>query len=277
MVSTHKPSGLPAWPIILLAGGEKCGKSYACVEFSKSQMIDRTFYFEIGEMKAEEYGEMQGARHEIVDHDGTYPSMLAEAESILEVPRGKDGKPHCIVVDSIGKLWELLGDEQSSIMKQRKKSTITVDQWNVAKKKWKDFFHVLAKHNGPVILTARYELVALMDERGMPTGGKDWKIKAEKNLGFDVDATITCATPRDWVLTTIASLRYDLPPGGKKLPGFTIERFLGTLGLDQAGPRRYVPTKEDISDEPAGRITFDQLEGASDQGVQGVRPATAST
>ena len=262
MVNTHKPSGLPSWPILLLAGGEKCGKSYAAAEFSGSDLIDRTFWIEIGEMIAEEYGKMPGARYEIVDHDGTYSKIMDETESILAEPRGK--KPHALVVDSMTKMWDLLTEEQETIMKKRNKSVITTEQWVAAKKKWARFLDLLRKFDGPVILTARYEQVAVMDARGVPTGTKEWKIKAEKNLGYDVSGTITIPNPRDYFLSGITSLAYDIPVGGNKpLPGFTLDRFIRTLGIDgQAVPRSYVALTEEVKEtDQSGRVTFDQLEG----------------
>ena len=41
---TRKPSGLPSWPVILLAGREKTGKSYHAALASSSALIGRTFW-----------------------------------------------------------------------------------------------------------------------------------------------------------------------------------------------------------------------------------------
>ena len=46
---TRKPTGKASWPLVLLAGREKCGKSYTASKLSASDLIDRTLYIEIGE------------------------------------------------------------------------------------------------------------------------------------------------------------------------------------------------------------------------------------
>lgn len=266
MVKTHKPSGIPAWPIMLLAGGEKCGKSYSATEFSSSDLIDKTFWIEFGEHTAEEYGAMPGARFEIVDHDGTFDSVLEQVEDIITEPYGN--KPNSIVIDSMGKIWETLSDEQATIAKRRGKTVITMDQWNVAKKRWASLFGALMRHYGPVILTARYEQVAVMDDRGQPTGKKEWKIKAEKNLGFDVDATILMPEPQRYFLSGVKSLVFKLPPGGNlELPDFTIDRFIRKLGIADLGGRNFVPPKENPpTDDQATqkRVSFDDFDGKND-------------
>jgi hypothetical protein len=47
----------------------------------------------------------------------------------------------------------------------------------------------LRDHKGPVILTARYEQVTVV-KNGQPTTDKEWKVRAEKDLVFEVDAVI---------------------------------------------------------------------------------------
>lgn len=263
-LKTHKPTGKVGWPILLLAGGEKCGKSYSAAQFSASDLVDRTFWFEIGEMIAEEYAPL--GRYEIVDHDGSYSSIVDQLDAVLALPRSR--KPHCIVIDSATKLWDLLTDEQTTIMKRRNKNTITVDQWNVAKKRWAEFFDRLRRHYGPVIITARYERVTVMDAKGQPTDEKEWKIKAEKNLGFDVNGTILMPTPRQYFLSGLTSLKFDIPVGGHRpLPDFTVDKFMRVLGVEDLGERTYTALKEDQlpdpQDQQENKISFADFEGAA--------------
>lgn len=248
-LKTRKPTGKPSWPVLLLAGGEKCGKSYAAAALSASDLIDRTFWIEIGEGSADQYGAIPGARYEIVEHDGTFPDLLAVAEAIVAQPSNPN-RPHAIVVDSMTEFWDLLGNEQATIAKARKKDTITMDQWNAAKRRWRQFFDVIRKHNGPVIVTARYEQVTVMDDRGQPTKQKEWKVRAEKNLVFEVDGTIEIPKPRQFYLNGMRSLAMSVPVGGHKPLGddFALDRFLRDLGLGRPGAsaeRIYVPPRED--------------------------------
>lgn len=269
-IKTRKPTGKPSWPVLLLAGGEKCGKSYAAAALSASDLIDRTFWLEIGEGSADQYGAMPGARYEILDHDGTYGSMLAAARDAVAEPR-RGRKPHAIVVDSMTELWDLLCQEQQSVAEKRGKKTITMDQWNAAKKRWRQFFDVLRRHSGPVILTARYEQVTVMDANGQPTDKKEWKVRAEKNLAFEVDGTVEIPRTRTFYLNGMRSLKFDVPTGGHlALPGdFTLDWFLRELGIQgNEGERSYTAPTEDVAGAAAlteTRTTADEIVGETSE------------
>lgn len=244
-IKTRKPTGKAPWPMILLAGVEKAGKSYACAAFSASNLVDRTFYIEIGEGSADQYGALPGARYEIVEHDGSYPGILEAIQSAVAEPAR--GKPNCIVVDSMTELWGLLTDEQQSIATKRGKSTITMDQWNAAKKRWRKIVDTLRAHNGPVLLTARYELVTVMDAHGKPTTDKVWKVRAEKDLGFEVDGTITMKEVRQPFVAGLRTVAFNMPAGGfapKNPESFDLDSFFRRLNID-GGERVYIPRKED--------------------------------
>jgi hypothetical protein len=253
-LKTRKPTGKPSWPILLLAGGEKCGKSYSAAAFSASDLIDRTLWIEIGEGSADLYGAMPGARYEIVEHDGTFSSLLAAAQAAVAQPAR--GKPHAIVVDSMTELWDLLCAEQQTVATKRGKDIITMDQWNTAKRRWRQFFDTIRIHDGPVILTARYEQVTVVvdgkpatvdgSKNGKPL--KEWKVRAEKNLGFEVDGTIEIPKPRQFYLNGMRSLAMSVPMGGHLPLGddFNLDKFMRDLGL-AAGttPRHYTAPAED--------------------------------
>lgn len=267
-LKTRKPTGKPSWPILLLAGGEKCGKSYSAAALSASDLVDRTFWIEIGEGSADQYGALPGARYEIVEHDGSFPSMLAVAKQVVE-QRSNPRKPHAIVVDSMTELWDLLCNEQQAIATKRNKTAITMDQWNAAKKRWRAFFDALRSHNGPVILTARYEQVTVMDSKGQPTPQKEWKVRAEKNLAFEVDGTIEIPKPRTFYLNGMRSLTMQVPMGGHMpLPDFTLDKFLRDLGIaGNSAERTYVAPQNDPNAAPPEeqRVTAAEITGTEQQ------------
>lgn len=238
---TRKPTGKPSWPLLLMAGAEKCGKSYAAAAFSSSDLVDRTFWIEIGEGAADQYGALPGARYEIVEHEGTFPSILAACQAAVAEPR-RNGKPNAIVVDSMTELWDLLGNEQQTIASNRNKATITIDQWNAAKKKWRQIVDALRVHDGPVILTARLEQVTVMDDRGKPTAEKEWKVRAEKNLPFEVDGIVKMYRPREAFLSGMRTLTLPIKPG-EELPfpnEWDLDWFLRRLGIEgNSSPRAY--------------------------------------
>jgi hypothetical protein len=114
---------------------------------------------------------------------------------------------------------------------------------------------LLRTYDGPVILTARLELVTVMGENGAPTTAKDWKIRAEKNLPFECDVIVRMPAPGVAELTGIRSLRLQVPAGGVlPMPEFTLEKLLTQMGLAAEGataPRSYTaPTPEALDVEP---------------------------
>ena len=244
--ATRKPTGKPPWPMILLAGGEKSGKSWSAAQFSASEMVGRTFFIEVGEHYADEYGAIPGVRYQIVPHDGTYRDIHAAVLWATKQPR-VDGKPNVIIFDSGTVLWDMLSDQaqRTANRRWRKKNPnapepedeiqITMDLWNTAKDRFAEIARLLYQHDGPSIITARLEQVAVI-AAGKPTNEKAWKVRAEKNLPFEVDVVVQAREPRTFQITGLRSTRLELPVGKTiPLPGFTVEGLLRKLGLDQEG------------------------------------------
>jgi hypothetical protein len=270
---TRQPTGKPSWPTILLAGGEKSGKSWSAAAFSSSDLIGRTFYIEIGEHYADEYGAIPGARYEIVQHDGTYRGIARAVWAATKQER-VDGKPNCIVIDSATILWDMLSDQAQRTANARWRKNnpnapepddevkVTVDLWNTAKDKFGDIIRMLYQFDGPVIITARLELVTVM-VGGKPTTDKTWKVRSEKNLPFEVDAVIQAREPRSWQVTGLRSTRLELPVGKTlPLPNFTVDGFLRKLGLAEEGataPRSVTLPRPDAPPKPAADGRFYQL------------------
>lgn len=248
-LTTRKPTGLPAWPLILLAGGEKCGKSYAAAQASSSELVDRTFWFTFGEDDPDEYAPL--GRFEIVQFDGTYRGLIQAMDDAEKEPV-KD-KPHLWVLDSGTKLWDLLSDEaqesanRRAIAKARKFNqtapdgdmTIGPDLWNVAKQRWAHIITTMKDHKGPSIITSRLEQTVVMDG-DRPTKDRVWKVKAEKGLPYDVGAVIQLQGYREAYLTGVRSLKYRPEPGEvKPFQDFTIEALWKLLGIGEATDRSH--------------------------------------
>lgn len=271
-LTTRKPTGKAPWPMLLLAGVEKSGKSYACAALSASDLIDRTFYIEVGEGSADQYGALPGARYEIVEHDGSHAGILAACEAAAAEPMA-NGKPHAIIFDSASEYWALLSDEQASIAAKRGKDTITMDQWNAAKKRWRKTIDALRASKGPVILTSRLDLVTVMKD-GKPTTEKQWKVRAEKDLPFEVDGVIELKEARRPVVAGIRTVAFNVPAGGitpKDQSAFNLDGFLRTLNID-GGQRVYIPRKEDPDAFRAERIASDTLADLEAQAADDDQP-----
>lgn len=262
-LKTRQPSGKPSWPLILLAGAEKTGKTYAAAALSASTLIDRTFWIEVGEGSADLYGALPGARYEIVEHDGSFNNIGLMARLATEQPI--ETKPHLLVIDSMTEVWDMLADEQQLIANRRaadkgrrsaSDATITMDQWNAAKKRWRRLLDVLRQHNGPVVLITRLEQVSVVGPDGKPTTEKTWKIRAEKNLPFDVEVIVEMPRPREAYLTGVRSLKLQVPPGEHvPYPDFTLDGLLRDMGFGEVetSPRSYVgPDPEAYADSVGG-------------------------
>jgi hypothetical protein len=271
--TTITPNGHPSWPMLLLAGTEKSGKSYEAAKFSGSDLIGRTFWFEIGEGEGHHYGSVPGARYELVPHDGGFLDLLDAVRWAAWQPRGADGKPNAIVLDSASILWDLVGDEQAVIARQRaavraarqklpapepSDYTITSDQWNVAKRRWGMVIDALRHHDGPVIICARMDEVTLFDAAGQPTKERTWKIQAERKLPFEVTGTIQLRGYRRAFLTGIRSLRLNIDPDATvPYPGFSLDKLMRDLGLHElpTAQRTYVaPRPEAYIEEHATEV-----------------------
>jgi hypothetical protein len=238
VLQTRKPTGLPSWPIGLVAGKEKTGKSWACAQASASALVDRTLWIGIGEDDPDEYGVVPGADFEIVLHDGSYRGILDAVRAAVAEPRGE--KPNLIVVDSGTRLWDLLKDNAQVTANRRAKGrknanddyTISMDLWNVAAQQWKDVFDLLRAHDGPVLVTARLDEVAVM-EGGQPTAQRTWKVQGHKSLPFDVNWVVEMRERGKFLLTGVRSAHMPLERP-TEAPGWTVDAMWARLGI-QAG------------------------------------------
>lgn len=246
---TRRPTGKPSWPIVLLAGAEKAGKSYNAAFASTSAHVDRTFWISCAEPDPDEYGAIPGADFEIVPHDGTYRSTLEAIRWAVAQPAG-DGKVNLIVLDSAGRAWALLSDMaqyemDARIMAKAAKynrtaphpddiSRIDQDLWNTANQRWNHIMTELRKHRGPVILTARLELQTVMVD-GAPTKDKWWKVVAQKGLPFDCEVVVQLPTFGEVYVSSVKSLKYHPDPSVNVYDAFTVEQLWRNMGVLDAG------------------------------------------
>jgi hypothetical protein len=297
-LSTRRPTGKAPWPIVLLAGAEKVGKSYAAAQASASDLIGRTLWVSIGEDDPDELGSLPGADFEIVLHDGTYRGILRAVDAAA-AQKPVDGKPNLIVLDSMTRLWDLLCDEAQVLANDRAarkaaKSNrpgpvddvqITMDLWNTAKQRWQHIIDTLREHDGPSLLTARLELVTVMDGNGNPTKDRSWKVKAEKSLPYDVGVIVEMPARGETYLTGVRSLRFKSEPGERvKFDDFTVVDLWTQMGLTEPGatsPRQHTGNVPDaaITQQPGGNPHSDLLREIAALAVQldGGTAAVAAT
>lgn len=244
---TRKPTGLPAWPVLLLAGVEKSGKSYAAAQASASDLIGQTYWIGFGEQDPDEYGQI--GRFDIVEHEGTYRDLLRAIDDVKAAATGD--KPTLLVVDSLTPVWDLLKDETQVTAWRRAKLKADrsnqkfdkladevkppMDLWNLAAQRWGHIMAALQAHPGPVIVTARLDEVSVIGKGDQPTGEKEWTVKAHKSLPFEVSGIVEMRSYRKALIRGVKSLRWQAPPDQLvPVPDFTVEGLWQKIGLADA-------------------------------------------
>ncbi len=243
-LSTRQPTGRVPWPLILIEGGEKAGKSWACAELSASDKVGHTYWIDLGEGGADEYGAVPGARYVVVEHDGSFGQVLAAVEQVkAEAQKAADvgDPPVVLVIDSMTAEWDLLKGIADAKARQRlaKKGRkvaddaepqISMDLWNEANSRHRKLMTALMTFPGIVAVTARGKEVAALDSNGRPIeGSKEYKVEGQKNLAFD--ATVWIRVSRDHVPLVVGarSVHAGIRPGTdgpRKAPGLTLEKVV---------------------------------------------------
>jgi hypothetical protein len=254
----RKPTGKPSWPIFLLAGREKAGKSYSAAQASASPLLNTTYWVSVGEKDPDEYGAIPGARFEMAPHDGTVLDIEATIAWLRQAPRSD--KPNLLIIDSATLLWDQLTREANMTAERQGRKdkngdvVVGTDLWNKANFQWKRIFSEVKAWDGPVIVTARLDLVAVMDDRGRPTPQKAEKVKSQKNLPYDVDGVIELPERGKATLSGVRSVRYQLM-GRTELPAdWNFDWLWRKLGLDELGvaaPQHSETTDAAVLTDPA--------------------------
>jgi len=261
---TRRPTGQPAWRLALIAGAEKCGKSYALAQASGNKdIINRTFWISFGEPHPDEYATIEGADFEIVDlardYGGVnYPALMNALRDAIAEPPAEDGRPNMIVLDGIGRVWGALTGQAQYAARKRLvnkgrprnqqveppekghiadgEATVHPDLWNAANDRWDDLIDLLRSHNGPVWVTALLKQTTIMDAAGRPTKEKQWKVEAQKRLEADCGVVVEVPAYREFYLTGVVSTRFEPVGTGNHTPetrfnDFTVRALWEKLGL----------------------------------------------
>lgn len=227
-LNTRQPTGVVPWPLVLIEGPEKTGKSFSAAVLSASSKVGRTLWLDWGEGAADEYGAVDGARYEVIEHDGTWASIMGQiAAAKEEAQRAKDAGelPVVLVLDSITCEWESLKDWASDRAKttsanraklQRDPNAevqVTMNLWNDAASRHRKLMTVLMTFPGVVIITARGGETALV-ENGRPVEGKkSYRVEGHKSLAFDASCWIRLARDTRPIVVGARSVHSGVRPG----------------------------------------------------------------
>jgi hypothetical protein len=198
-VKTRKPTGLPAFPLILVEGESKAGKSFALAQLGSSPLVDRMFVWDLGDGTMDEYAPL--GDYEIVETDGTYSDLLATIREAAAIPAA-DGKVNVLALDSGTDLWDLLKD-WVTVRARRSKAgrealakdpdapiRPSTDLWNDAAARWAAVVQAMRRSGCISVITAQGAEVMEMDDAGRPTKNRTWSIQAHKSLPQTVNAWV---------------------------------------------------------------------------------------
>lgn len=235
---TRKPTGEVAWPLLLVEGEEKAGKSFATYELSADPRVGRTFVLDLGEGTADEYARL--GPYEVLDHNGTYGDMVDQVRAVCHEPM-IDGKPNVLAFDSLSMFWDLINDwkehrARNSRAGRRKlekdpdaELEIPVNLHNDGAVRFYRPVNMLRRSNVIGVLIARGKETAKV-VNGQPVSGEtDYRVEAHKGIGFVVTAQVRMVRPHQATLVGCRSLDVEVPANGLRLPD---ERPLAHLVFD---------------------------------------------
>lgn len=273
-LNTRKPTGVVPWPLILVEGGEKTGKSYACAVLSASEKVGRTLWLDWGEGAADEYGAVPGARYEVIEHDGSWASILGQVAAAKdEAQRAKDAgePPVVLVVDSITAEWESLKDWASDRAKTQKANreklqrdpnaevNVSMNLWNDAAARHRRLMTVLMTFPGIVVITARGGDVALV-ENGKPVEGKkSYRVDGHKSLAYDASCWVRLSRDAKPVVVGARSVHAGVRPGIDPVQALSSDWSLEWLIFDALKCNPATAHVRDLTEPKTDILTPEQI------------------
>ena len=246
---TRKPTGRPSWPLILLAGEAKTGKSWSAAEFTGDPRVGRSFVLDLGEGSADEYIVVPGADYEIIDHNGQWIDIIAQVEAVRDFARAElaaGHKPVCLIVDSMTAEWGMLSawtDTRARRSNYNRKALaadpdaeidISSNYWNDANSRHNRLMNILKTFPGVVIMTALETEKTQFGPDGKPVKNAPKVARPDAQKRVTADATVWVRLSHD-VPPTIVGIRspqpnvHNIKPGQdrpKPWPGFTLAKLV---------------------------------------------------
>lgn len=269
---TRKPSGVPPWPLILLEGAEKVGKTWMALEFSGDQRIHQTWALDLGEGSLDEYGAIPGADFDILEHDGTWAEIIGQIEAAVEESKKlrADGRVPMLVVDSGSAEWDMLKSwvdvrarrQPSNIRKLRENPDNEIKAsrniWNDADARHQRFMRLLRAFDGPVILTARGKWVSATGKDGQPLQGeKEYRVEAQKNVGYAANAWVRLSRDEPPTVIGLRGVKHGIRPGIDDVRPWR-DFTLGALIFDVIGCEQETTTVRVQADLDADQVLPDE-------------------
>lgn len=240
-IRTRKPTGIPPYPLVLIEGPEKSGKSYAAAEFTECDKLGQCYWLDLGEGAADEYAAIPGANYLVVDHDGTWHDIIGQVTEIHAAAASSE-KPVVLIIDSMTAEWEMLKDwalerARESKFAQRKlredpnaEIKPSMNLWNDAGDRHHHLMRLLMTFPGIVVMTARGKEVAALDGDGKPIpNAKEYRVEGHKTLPFDASVWVRLSRDEPPTVVGCRSVHAGLRPGvdkPRRYPNFTLEHLI---------------------------------------------------
>lgn len=229
-LTTTEPSGQVSWPTVLVEGGEGVGKSHMLAQFTRDPRVGEAYWFEIGEVSAHEFGGPGGiGKYKIVNLDGSWDDLIDQVYNVAEIAEKAhaDGKPPVVAIfDTVSPVWDnCYGWAYLRAARERRnnKDGVATDMWDVnvgplgwmnAKERWYQFLRPLRLAPMIVILAAKAAETVAIDNNGKPASGRtEYKIRAQRELPYDVNAIVRLSTDQPPLITKCRSPKWNLRPG----------------------------------------------------------------
>lgn len=289
-LKTRRPTGRVPWPLILIEGGEKSGKSWACAQLSTSDRIGQMYWIDLGEGAADEYGAIPGASYLVVEHDGTWANIQASVDAVkaaAQAAADAGAAPVVLVIDSMTAEWDLLKDWASDKTRQRhnakarkfgkpqlgpdEEPKISMDLWNEAGARHRKLMTTLMTFPGIVLLTARGKDVAALDDKGAPIpNAREYKVEGHKTLGFDVSCWIRLDRSQPGHVIGVRSVHVGVRPGYddpvQLAADWTLEQIVfDTLRCEPANAQPRQMTELQAHEQEPVEITREQIQQLADR------------
>ncbi|MGY1712743.1 hypothetical protein ACI8AC_24845 [Geodermatophilus sp. SYSU D00758] len=244
-LKTRKPTGRVPWPCILLEGEEKAGKSWALAQFSTSDKIGALYWIDLNEGAGDEYGAIPGANYQIIEHDGSYASVLAAVQAVkAQARRAADaGEPPVVLgIDTGSAIWDGLKDWASEraarsarnreLLKRDPNAEITISQnlWNDAGARWRKLQTELLTFPGIVVVTARGKEVTEVDANGRPIEGqKTWSVQTHREFPYAASVWLRLRRGRRPLIVGARSVHVGIKPNTDPAKEVTDKAATGRL------------------------------------------------
>lgn len=257
-LKTRRPTKAISWPLILLAGEAKTGKTYAAAEFTGDERVGRSFWLDLGEGCADEYGAVPGADYEIIEHDGTWIDIITQVEEVRNLASEalrKGEKPVTLTIDSMTAEWAMLSqwaDTRARRSTNNKKLLaddpdaeidITSNYWNDATSRHNRLMNILKTFPGIVVMTSLETEKTQFGPGGKPVKGapKVAKPDAQKRLAADSTVWVRLSQDHEPTVVGLRSVKYTIRPGKDKprpVEDFSIGKLVFELmGIESAQVR----------------------------------------